>query len=126
MNKFLGIDYGERKIGLALSSGSVAMPFQIINNNDKTISTLEFLVQIEGISKIILGLPVNSVGKETQATKSVLDFKEQLIKNIHLPIIEFDERLSSRQAQAMGAGSVDDAHAAALVLQSYLDSLDNS
>ena len=121
MAVYLGIDYGKRKIGLALSSGSVAVPLDIIENSENIISDLKKIVAQERVTKIVLGLPTNAQNQTTDATQSVLDFKAELDKNIDVPIETFNERLTSLQAQRMGSGSNDDAHAASLLLQSYID-----
>ncbi len=125
MDVFLSIDYGKRKIGLALSAGNVAVPLKILQCDGNEINNIKDIVKSERITKIILGIPTNSEGETTEATEVVIEFKNILEKNIDIPIIEFDEGLSSVQAQRMGAGSNDDAHAAALVLQLYIDSLNH-
>ncbi len=121
MDVYLGIDYGKRKIGLSLSAGNVAVPLYILQNSPSVIEELKNIVKQERITKIVLGLPTNSQNQETQATRNVLAFQEELIGSVDVPVETFDERLTSRQAQRMGSGSKDDAHAAALLLQSYID-----
>ena len=121
MNTLLGIDFGKRKVGLAISSGSVAVPLVILENNIGMMDELKKIIEQEKIVKIILGLPTGLQNQTTQATEEVLVFQKDLENNIDIPVETFDERLTSQQAQRMGSGSQDDAHAAALVLQSYID-----
>ena len=121
MDVYLVIDYGKRKIGLSVSAGNVAVPLYILQNSPSVIEELKNIVKQERITKIVLGLPTNSQNQETQATRNVLAFQEELIGSVDVPVETFDERLTSRQAQRMGSGSKDDAHAAALLLQSYID-----
>ena len=92
---------------------------------------LEIVVEYD-IEKLIIGLPVGMDGKETKQTKKVVDFKVALQKKIDIPIIMFDERLSSISAkkslisQGIKTGhnkSKIDQTAAAIFLQHYIDTL---
>jgi len=129
----LGLDYGAKKIGVAKSDefGSFAMPFEIIrsDNLQAIIERLKAIIFQESITKIVVGLPISLADVEAksdnQQLKEVKEFVEQLKASLSLPLIFEDERLSSKQAGEMIRNSPqkgdDDAVAAMLVLQTYLD-----
>ena len=135
MSRVLGIDYGERRIGLALSDpmGIIAKPFRII---DRKI-TPDYISEILNISKennaniIVVGLPLTLRGEESKQTKVVKKFIEELTQLGKIPVVPVDERYSSiaakRSLQEQGVktghekGRVDET-AAAIILQEYLDS----
>ncbi|MGB0757776.1 MAG: Holliday junction resolvase RuvX [Patescibacteria group bacterium] len=118
----LGIDYGQRKIGLAIGVGSVASPYTILENTDSLLPEIETIVKDENIGRIVVGLPVSFQKQDTESTKQAEDFIQELATTVSVPVESVDETLTSKQAQRLGAGSKDDATAAALLLQTYLDS----
>ena len=136
MGRLLAIDYGEKRLGLAISD-----PNQIISKPLKTIilsdsqyiyNELEKIISDYEIQKLIIGLPLGMDGKNTQQTSKVEAFKEDLQNKISIPVILFDERLSSVSAkkslisQGIKTGhnkSKIDQTAAAIFLQHYLDTL---
>jgi len=136
MGRLLAIDYGEKRLGLAISD-----PNQIISKPLKTLilsdskyiyNELEKIISDYEIQKLIIGLPIGMDGKNTQQTSKVEAFKENLQNKIGIPIILFDERLSSVSAkkslisQGIKTGhnkSKIDQTAAAIFLQHFLDTL---
>ena len=136
MGRLLAIDYGEKRLGLAISD-----PNQIISKPLKTLflsdskyiyNELEKIIIDYEIQKLIIGLPVGMNGKNTQQTRKVEAFREFLQNKIDIPIILFDERLSSVSAkkslisQGVKTGhnkSKIDQTAAAIFLQHFLDTL---
>ena len=137
MGRALGIDFGERRVGLALSDKSnlIASPYktlQYFSEND-LISEIEKIVLDKKIEKFVIGLPLNLKGNDTAQTKNVRRFKKQL-SILELPIIYEDERFSSIIAknslvlQNVKTGhnkSEIDRTAAAIILQQYLDKNSN-
>ncbi len=135
MSRVLGIDYGERRIGLALSDpmGIIAKPLKIIDRKNTT----NYFAEILNTSKeknaniIVVGLPLTLRGKQSKQTEIVLKFIEKLTQLGKIPVVPVDERLSSISAkkslQLQGVktghekGRVDET-AAAIILQEYLDS----
>ena len=131
----LGIDYGERRIGLALSDpmGIIAKPFKTI---DRKITT-DYIAEILSISKdnnaniIVVGLPLTLKGQQSKQTKVVQEFIEELAQLGKISVVPVDERLSSvaakKSLQAQGVktghekGRVDET-AAAIILQEFLNS----
>lgn len=124
--KYLGVDFGLRRIGLAISEGELASPWQIIevkNLSDAIEKTSKIIT--EGLfEKIIVGLPEGKMGKKAAKFVAVLKRKGLEIKTS-------DETLSSKKALAVlieqGAGQkkrrLEDAYSAAEILQDYLDQL---
>ena len=137
MGRYLGIDFGKKRVGLALSDRSnlIASPFKTINyiNEIDLIGQLKKIVIENDIENFVLGLPISMKGEDTTQTKIVRKFKNSL-SSLDLPIIYEDERLSSVSAknslvlQNIKTGhnkSEIDKTAAAIILQQYLDKNSN-
>lgn len=135
MGRILSIDYGMRRVGLAVTDPlqMFAKPLETIDNK-KIIDYLKAYMIREQVETIVLGQPMNMDGGETDATKPVEAFKEELIKLFpNIPVVMIDERLTSRMAKQVlieaGYKKSDrrnkklvDTVAAALILQTYLES----
>lgn len=129
----LGIDWGERRIGVAFASGRTAAPLEVlkIKSADEALGKIVAVVDRLGAGKIVLGLPLNSEGRETAAAKSVREFGQKLEAMVNCEVVFWNEALTSREAVdrmiAAGRGQKDrrelDAASAAVILQDYLDSL---
>jgi len=137
MGRSLGIDFGDKRVGLAISDKSnlIASPFKTINytNANDLVSQLEKIVIENNIEIFVLGLPINMKGEDTTQTKIVRKFKESL-SSLDLPIIYEDERLSSVSAKkSLILQNIKTGHnkpeidktAAAIILQQYLDKNSN-
>ncbi len=136
MNRILGLDYGERRIGVALSDPLkiIARPLITIDKkkiNDYFSKILE-IINNNNVSKIVVGLPLTLKGNNSKQTDDVICFVNKLRVKVQLPIITIDERLSSTAAekslrnQGIKTGynkELIDVTAAAIFLQEYLDSL---
>ena len=135
LSRVLGLDYGERRIGLALSDplGIIARPLTIIDRKKIVdhISRISEIVSEKKVTSIVVGLPITLKGHYSKQTDIVLAFIEQLKSDLQIPIMAIDERLSSvaakksLQAQAIKTGhekGLVDETAAAIILQEYLDS----
>ncbi|MEK7596162.1 MAG: Holliday junction resolvase RuvX [Patescibacteria group bacterium] len=121
--RFLGIDYGKKRIGAAMSDkeGRMAFPYAVIENNAKKFSVIGKICENENISKIVVGLPKNLKGEETEMTKEIQKFGRRLRQKIGLKIIFQNEMFSTKEAvQIQGRRQEIDASAAALILDSYL------
>lgn len=124
----IAIDYGEKRIGIAKGSNEtkMALPFCIIDNknNEYTISEIQKIIKEEDIQKIIIGVPLNLHGDDTDQTNSVYAFIKILKNSTNLPVEYFDERLTSREANNLfndGTKRRIDDVAAMIMLQNYLD-----
>ena len=133
MSRFLGIDYGDSRIGLALSDPMkiIGKPFKTLKNNDRDLlNDFKSIVEDNRIVRFVVGYPINMKGKITPQTKKVDSFIIFLEKNFDLPISKIDERLSSVSAinslilQGVKTGHnksrIDDT-SAAIILQEFLD-----
>ena len=125
----LGIDYGSKKVGLALAEDDrLVLPLTILTNQgDKAlIKEIAIVVKKYKISAIILGYSINLVGQATPQTMKVQSFYQELQRVIKIPVKLVDERFSSKTVKVAQRGLKirhhDDAAAAAVILQSYLDS----
>lgn len=121
--KYLGIDYGTKRVGIAVAErGGMAFPRVVLQNDGSLVDEIAKLVEREGISKIVLGESRDFSGKENPVMKHIHEFKEKITEALHIPVILFPEVLSSREAaRIQGDNDMNDASAAAIVLQSYLD-----
>ncbi len=121
--KYLGIDYGTKRIGIAVSDdgGSFAFPKAVIENA-QALESIALLCKEEGVGAIVIGESVASNGETNDLMKAVNNFKEKLAAATNLPIFFEREDYSSVEAHRYqtAAGSRDDS-AAAIILQRYLD-----
>lgn len=129
--KILGIDYGRSKIGLAVADGPLADPWKVIRVNSfedaiqKTKSAFAEASLGGQVDKVVVGISEGEMGKESEM------FAAKLKLSLGVPVETSDETLSSQDAQRMSreAGvsqkkrrEMEDAYAASVVLQNYLDS----
>ena len=123
IKKYLGIDYGTKRIGLALASNeaNLAVPFLVVKNINEIIK----IVKEEEIDKIIIGKPLKMRGKDLEISNDYLEFLSLLKKKINIPINTIDERLTSKASDALSGDKKTkaprDAIAAMLILQNYID-----
>ena len=133
MGRVLGIDYGDSRIGLAMSDPLkiIASPFKTIRNegNEKCLQVFQSLIKEKDVEAIVVGLPMGLKGQETAQTKKVREFAD-LLYVLKLPIHLEDERLSSVSAEkSMIQQNIKTGHnkglidqrAAAIILQQFLD-----
>ena len=134
MNRILALDYGDKKIGVALSDPMhiIAKPFKTLDNttNENILLELNQIISEYDVEKIVVGLPITLKNKYSIQTEKVDVFIELLKNNISIPIDSYDERLSSKIAiQSLIKQGVKTGHnkkeidktAAAIFLQNYLD-----
>ena len=133
MKRILCLDYGEKRIGLALSDPLkiIAYPYKtIINFGLKNLKyEIKKIIANETIESIVIGLPIGLNGKDTIQTKKVREFRLQIL-DLNIPIYFEDERLSSLAAAksmkmekiktGFNKGMIDK-RAAAIILQQFLD-----
>ncbi|MCL2755837.1 MAG: Holliday junction resolvase RuvX [Firmicutes bacterium] len=101
--KILGIDYGLKRIGIAVSDdrGIMAFPLVTIENrgDKKNISAISELVKKHGVSSIMFGIPQDVVGEDTTMTRIIREFGEKLAIESGLEVVYFNERYSSKDAE---------------------------
>lgn len=125
ITRYIGIDYGEKRIGLALgdSESRIAIPFDVVAD----ISAVIKIIRDEEIDEIVVGLPLTMKSENGIMSAMVNRFIAELMAKTRLPIIEIDERLSSITADKLLGGKDKtrrDAVAAMVILQTYFDKLD--
>jgi putative Holliday junction resolvase len=122
--RMLGIDFGERRIGVAVSAGRIAVPKTIIGHTNRAadLDSIARVASEEAVTAIILGLPLAPDGGEGEQARLTRAFGRQLAERTGLPIVYQDERLSSSDAVSgtRSARPIDDL-AAAAILQRYID-----
>lgn len=131
--KYLGIDYGKQRIGLAIGDTitRIAVGKDILHglSTVKVIHYIQECIQTEDIDALVIGVPTNMSGQDTQFTTEVKEFIQQLQQAIPIPIEIIDERLTSQMAQralqpiAKKRGHYLDQVAAQFILQTFLDKL---
>lgn len=136
MGRILGIDYGSRRFGLALSDPLklTAQPFANWSEatEESVVSKIASLIQQHSVELVVVGYPLTLKGQKSRLTSAVERFVSRLVKTVSVPVIFWDERFTSVQAHRiihdMGKkpgrhkGKVD-VLAAVLMLQNYLDYL---
>lgn len=132
---YLGLDVGKKRIGVAISeSGVIASEYKtiIVSDINQIIRDIINICQKKEIQKIILGLPKNMDGSESEFTKEVRNFVEKMKKQIKIPILFEDERLTSKEAERLlKEQNVDftkikkriDQFSAKLILEQYLEKI---
>lgn len=127
MIRLLGIDYGEKRIGLALADKEtgLAVPLEIVENkgSDFVFKKLNDICRNEDVKKIIVGMPVSLSGKEGKKAEEVRHFVNWLKDNVLADVETEDERLSSKMVDSLAKDKKKpkDAVSAMIILQSYLD-----
>jgi putative holliday junction resolvase len=139
--RIVGLDIGERRIGVAISdaTGTLARPVGVLARAGSDADALRLVAneiarlasEEDGVSTVVVGLPRRLDGTANEMTRRVQAFAEQLRSASGLPVVLQDERLSSREAESrLALREKDwrarkkklDAAAAAIILQDYLDS----
>ena len=126
--QILGIDYGKRKIGLALADGPLAEPYKVIRfkNEEEAIRRVEQVVRLERVEHVVIGISEGKMSRETR------EFGNKLQDELTIPVEYQDETLTTYEAQDLSikAGinrkkrkALEDAYSAALILQNYLDQM---
>jgi putative Holliday junction resolvase len=133
--KILGLDFGTRRIGVAVSDGLLitAQGRGPVSAEDtaRAIAAIRNIIKEEGVGEVVVGLPLNMNGTHSEKTEETLRFIEGLSRAVDIPVRTWDERLTSVQAERIllegdvsraGRRKRSDRIAAQLILQSYLDS----
>jgi putative Holliday junction resolvase len=130
MPVIMGLDYGTRRIGIAVSDAEGRMAFAIGTHTEgrdgSVLACLAALVAERGVSEVVVGLPLTADGRETEIAARARRFAGVVGEALALPVHLLDERYSSQQAERIlvGRGRTRedvDALAAEIVLQSFLD-----
>lgn len=135
MTRILAIDYGSTRLGLAMSDEEEILASPLPVHVRKTLSEdLGFIARLANdsmVGRIVIGLPLNMNGSHGQMAQTVTEFVEELGKKCDIPIVTFDERLTTSEAERVlvqadfsrkRRKNLRDGLAAVLILQGYLDS----
>ena len=136
--RFLGLDLGSKRIGVSICDErqSIATPFKTINktNTNELIGELKIIIHENNIEGIIVGNPINMDGSLGRSAQSVNDIASNIAKSINIPVILWDERLSTVGAFNLSSQldinvskrvKTIDQNAAAFILQGAIDYLNN-
>lgn len=122
--KYLGVDFGTKRIGIAISDedGGFAFPWGIIDADAQSVAVLVDLIQKETIGGIVIGESLASNGEPNTLVQLAIRFKEKLALNTAVPVHFEREGFSTVEAHRyqVKKGSRDDS-AAAIILQRFLD-----
>ena len=132
LGRMLGLDIGERRIGVAVSDelGTIASPVGMILRQRDVAAEVRGLIAEYGAVRVVAGLPIGMSGREGPQAQTVRAFVDELAKRLDVPVEFYDERLSTAVAErSLIAGGTRrakrrdkvDAVAAAVILQGYLD-----
>jgi putative Holliday junction resolvase len=133
--RYLGIDFGEKRIGLSYGDGlGVAVPLPALTaaTAEKRRAAMAALVRARDITDFVVGLPLNMDGSAGRKAKEAEAFAAQLRREFGRPVHWVDERLTSHEAEstipksqrrAVRASGLIDSRAATLILQDFLDQI---
>lgn len=122
--KYLGIDYGVRNIGIAVSDagGTLAFPHRVIPNDKKALAHIVELIQKEGIGRIVMGDTRADTGASNTITPAAERFADTLFRESDIMVEFASESWSSYEAARYAPGDThDDSVAAAIILQRFID-----
>ena len=125
ITNFLGIDWGSKRIGLAIgdSETKIASPYKTVGELTEILD----IIKNEEIGGLVIGRPFKMSGDKREISSQYLSFLNQLKEKIRLPLLEIDERLSSQAADSLEGDKKTKAKrdevAAMLILQAYFDKL---
>lgn len=134
VGRIMALDPGEKRMGVAMSDemGLIAQPLEThaCSSPDKVVAHVQGLVEAHGVIEVVVGLPVRLNGEPGPAAERVRGFIGRLEQVLDVPVVPWDERLTSKAAERMliqanvsrsKRKGIVDRVAAAVLLQSYLD-----
>ena len=136
MKRILAIDYGDVRVGLAISdlTQTIAQPFKTLlySDSNNLLNQLDNIIKENDIGLIVVGIPYNMKGEDTQQTTKVRKFISLMQDNLMIEIKLIDERLTSLEAEKImhkmniktGSNKTKiDKIAASIILQEYLQTI---
>lgn len=134
MDRLMAIDYGEKRIGIALTDPlkMFSKPYKVLDNSGKQkfVSDLKEIIKEQNVSKVILGHPLGESGQETKKTLEVQKIHNLLCKNLDIEVVLHDERFTTVDANNelkklgynyLEAKKVIDMVAASMILKSFME-----
>lgn len=126
MSVVLALDYGERRIGLAVTDPEqrTALAYGVVaaQPREESLAGIRRVIAAESVESIVVGLPLTLEGREGSQAEKARAFGKALAETTRLPVEFFDERFTSGTAfeAAKEKGTAEDAEAARLILEGWL------
>ena len=123
--RYLGIDYGSKRVGVAITDeeGKMAFPLKVLENKEDLIYNIILICKEKNINEIVVGESKDFSQQNNKIMDDVVPFVENLKKSSALPVFTHTEFMTSQEAERLqGKNDMLDASAAAIILKSYLDS----
>lgn len=120
--RYLGIDYGTKRVGTALTDegGIMAFPNQVIENNNMLLKNITMLIEDENVGKVVIGHSLDLGGKPNQVQKEIDLLKKDLEERGVMVTLEPEQFTTREASHIQGKNEKTDASAAAIILNSYL------
>jgi putative Holliday junction resolvase len=121
--KYLGIDYGTKRVGTAMSddSGMMAFPDEVLTNDSKLIQKLQEKIKKNNVKKVVIGESKNYKMEDNAIMTEILDLKSVIETTLEIDAVLQPEFMSSMQAEKIqGKNDMIDASAASIILKAYL------
>ena len=135
--RILALDYGTKRIGVALSDelGWTAQPLETFERRtlDRDVAHIAALVESHSVERVVLGLPLQLDGREGPAVRAMREFTHKLEGSLPVPVVLWDERMTTKAAEELLIAAdvsrkkrkgIVDRIAAAILLRSYLEAQD--
>lgn len=129
--RYLGVDYGLKKVGLALSEGQIASPLKVVEVSSlkDAVNKISSIIEKAEVDRVVVGVPDS--GQSKTAVRKFLTEMKTKFKEDQISFIEADETLSSSEARDLmvdlnvsrEARQKEDAYSATIILQNFLDSI---
>lgn len=122
--KYLGVDYGTKRVGIALSdpNGRLAFPRIVLTNTRTLVADIVALAKSESVGAFVIGESHDRENMPNVIMKKIIPFSDELRSRTQLPVFFVSEAYTSQEAKHIqGENAMHDASAAAIILQTYLD-----
>ena len=126
--RYIGIDYGRKRVGIAVSDteGKFALPHAVWPNDDRLIGNIKKLCLEKAANGVVIGESRDLDGRENEVLKDIEFLVGELQAELSIPIyLEPEFYTSAEASRIQGKNNMHDASAAALILQRYLDKINN-
>lgn len=121
--RYMGIDYGTKRVGIALSdeSGNMAFPHSVIPNTSELLATIQTIVADKAVQEIVIGHSLDREGVPNAVHESVEELLQDITLHIGVPVhLEPEQYTTQAATRIQGRNDQTDAAAAALILDSFL------
>ncbi len=123
MSRFLGIDFGSKRVGIAISDelGKMAFPHAVFANDNKLVEKLVDLIQSKGVTEVVIGRSLNRDGAPNKVQQLIESLITDLTLETGLPVhLEPEQYTTQAALRIQGRNEMTDASAATLILDNYL------